>query len=465
MVFSSLTFLLLFMPCVLLGYRLLPAKARMPFLFAASLLFYGWGSPVWLILLGWCMLVSWGGTLLMTRGGKRRRALLILMIALDLAPLFWFKYAAFFRDTVSSLTGWNGFEALGALLSGWFGREIRVETPILPAGISFFTFQAISYIVDVWRQDARPQRSPVVFGVYLALFPQLVAGPIVRYTDLEAQLIAHPRPTWAQMRRGLTRFCIGLAKKVLLADALGRFWGQMNGDFASAGALGAWLGLFAFSFQIYFDFSGYSDMALGLGEAMGYIMPENFDHPYRSGSLTEFWRRWHISLTTWFREYVYIPLGGNRCRPWRRDLNVLIVWALTGLWHGAGWHFVLWGLYFAVLLILEKRFVLNRPWAERIPAPLRQAFTFLLVMAGWGLFSGFGTALTGAMAGLNGWGSAAAWTACLAHAPLLLLCAVIAFAPRLPRVREWRFAAPVLMLLCLAALTAQGYAPFVYFQF
>ena len=374
MVFSSLTFLLLFMPCVLLGYRLMPDKARMPFLFAASLLFYGWGSPAWLLLLGWCILVSWGGTLLMTRGGKRRKSILLLMILLDLAPLFWFKYAGFFRDTVTNLFGW----------------EIRFQAPVLPAGISFFTFQAISYILDVWRRDAEPQRSPVVFGVYLSLFPQLVAGPIVRYTDLEAQLLSHPRPSWEQMRRGLRLFCVGLGKKVLLADALGRFWGQMNGDFAAAGALGAWLGLLAFSFQIYFDFSGYSDMALGLGEAMGFTLPENFDHPYRAKSLTDFWRRWHISLTAWFREYVYIPLGGNRCKPWRRDLNLLIVWALTGLWHGAGWHFVLWGIYFAVLLILEKRFLLDKPGITRIPSWLRQGMTFLLVLAGWGLFSGFG---------------------------------------------------------------------------
>ena len=341
MVFSSLTYLLLFMPCVLLGYRIIPAKARMPFLFAASLLFYGWGSPQWLLLLAWCILVSWGGVLLINRGSRKRKWLLALVIVLDLLPLFWFKYFGFFRDVVQDLTGWK---------SG-------IKTPVLPAGISFFTFQALSYVIDVWRGDARAQRSPVVFGVYLALFPQLVAGPIVRYTDLEAQLIARPKPSWAQIRRGLRRFTIGLGKKVLLADALGRFWGQMNGDFSQAGVLGAWLGLIAFSFQIYFDFSGYSDMAIGLGEALGFVFPENFDHPYRSVSLTEFWRRWHISLTTWFTQYVYIPLGGNRCKTWRRDLNVMIVWALTGLWHGAGWNFVLWGLYFGVLLILEKRFI------------------------------------------------------------------------------------------------------------
>ena len=449
MVFSSLTYLLLFMPCVVLGYRLIPAKARMPFLFAASLLFYGWGNPQWLLLLAWCMLVSWGGVLLISRGGKKRKWLLALVIVLDLLPLFWFKYAGFFNGAFQDLTG------------------IRTvfRSPLLPAGISFFTFQALSYVLDVWRGDAKAQRNPVTFGVYLALFPQLVAGPIVRYTDLEAQLIAHQRPTWTQIRKGLCRFTVGLAKKVLLADALGRFWGQMNADLTQAGALGSWLGLIAFSFQIYFDFAGYSDMAIGLGEALGFVFPENFDHPYRSTSLTEFWRRWHISLTTWFTQYVYIPLGGNRCKTWRRDLNVMIVWALTGLWHGAGWHFVLWGIYFGVLLILEKRLIVNKPWTEKIPSALRQILTYLPVLLGWGLFSGFGMPLFGAMFGTAGFASAQTVLTCVSFAPLLLLCALISFAPRLPKVAEWRFAVPILMLLCLAALVSQGYAPFVYFQF
>ena len=449
MVFSSLTYLLLFMPCVVLGYRFIPAKARMPFLFAASLLFYGWGNPQWLLLLAWCMLVSWGGVLLISRGGKKRKWLLALVIVLDLLPLFWFKYAGFFNGAFQDLTG---------IRTGF-------RSPLLPAGISFFTFQALSYVLDVWRGDAKAQRNPVTFGVYLALFPQLVAGPIVRYTDLEAQLIAHQRPIWTQIRKGLCRFTVGLAKKVLLADALGRFWGQMNADLTQAGALGSWLGLIAFSFQIYFDFAGYSDMAIGLGEALGFVFPENFDHPYRSTSLTEFWRRWHISLTTWFTQYVYIPLGGNRCKTWRRDLNVMIVWALTGLWHGAGWHFVLWGIYFGVLLILEKRFIVNKPWTEKIPSGLRQILTYLPVLLGWGLFSGFGMPLFGAMFGTAGFASAQTVLTCVSFAPLLLLCALISFAPRLPKVAEWRFAVPILMLLCLAALVSQGYAPFVYFQF
>ena len=450
MIFSSFTFLLLFMPCVLLLYRVLPAGVRMPFLLAASLLFYGWGNPAWLLLIFFSMVLNWGGVLLMTRGGKKpSKAALAGMIVLNLLPLLWFKYAGFLADTWTRLTG----------------IPLDFTAPGLPAGISFFTFQAMSYVIDVYRGQAKPQKNFVTFSVYLSLFPQLVAGPIVRYTDLEAQLIARPKPEYPEMREGLRRFCVGLAKKVLLADAMGRLWGSINGNFAVAGALGAWVGLLAFSFQIFFDFSGYSDMAIGLCRCMGFRIPENFDRPYRARSLTDFWRRWHMTLTDWFRAYVYIPLGGSRRGRIRRDLNVLVVWALTGLWHGAGWNFVLWGLYFALLLIFEKRFLLkNRIWLK-IPGWIRQLLTFLAVMLGWGLFSGFGSELWKALWGGYGGASAETVTRCAAYAPLLLLCAAVSFLPAPKNIPLRRFAAPVLMFLCLAALAAQGYAPFVYFRF
>ena len=450
MIFSSFTFLLLFMPCVLLLYRVLPAGVRMPFLLAASLLFYGWGNPAWLLLIFFSMVLNWGGVLLMTRGGKKpSKAALAAMIVLNLLPLLWFKYAGFLADTWTRLTG----------------IPLDFTAPGLPAGISFFTFQAMSYVIDVYRGQAKPQKNFVTFSVYLSLFPQLVAGPIVRYTDLEAQLIARPKPEYPEMREGLRRFCTGLAKKVLLADAMGRLWGSINGNFAVAGALGAWVGLLAFSFQIFFDFSGYSDMAIGLCRCMGFRIPENFDRPYRARSLTDFWRRWHMTLTDWFRAYVYIPLGGSRRGRIRRDLNVLVVWALTGLWHGAGWNFVLWGLYFALLLIFEKRFLLkNRIWLK-IPGWIRQLLTFLAVMLGWGLFSGFGSELWKALWGGYGGASAETVTRCAAYAPLLLLCAAVSFLPAPKNIPLRRFAAPGLMFLCLAALAAQGYAPFVYFQF
>ena len=450
MIFSSFTFLLLFMPCVLLLYRVLPARVRMPFLLAASLLFYGWGNPAWLLLIFFSMVLNWGGVLLMTRGGKKpSKAALAGMIVLNLLPLLWFKYAGFLADTWTRLTG----------------IPLDFTAPGLPAGISFFTFQAMSYVIDVYRGQAKPQKNFVTFSVYLSLFPQLVAGPIVRYTDLEAQLIARPKPEYPEMREGLRRFCTGLAKKVLLADAMGRLWGSINGNFAEAGALGAWVGLLAFSFQIFFDFSGYSDMAIGLCRCMGFRIPENFNRPYRARSLTDFWRRWHMTLTGWFRAYVYIPLGGSRRGRIRRDLNVLVVWALTGLWHGAGWNFVLWGLYFALLLIFEKRFLLeNRIW-QKIPGWIRQLLTFLAVMLGWGLFSGFGSELWKALWGGYGGASAETVTRCAAYVPMLLVCAAVSFLPAPKKNPLRRFAAPVLMFLCLAALAAQGYAPFVYFQF
>lgn len=450
MIFSSFTFLLLFMPCVLLLYRVLPAGVRMPFLLAASLLFYGWGNPAWLLLILFSMVLNWGGVLLMTRGGKKpSKAALAGMIVLNLLPLLWFKYAGFLADTWTRLTG----------------IPLDFTAPGLPAGISFFTFQAMSYVIDVYRGQAKPQKNFVTFSVYLSLFPQLVAGPIVRYTDLEAQLIARPKPEYPEMREGLCRFCTGLAKKVLLADAMGRLWGSINGNFAEAGALGAWVGLLAFSFQIFFDFSGYSDMAIGLCRCMGFRIPENFDRPYRARSLTDFWRRWHMTLTDWFRAYVYIPLGGSRRGRIRRDLNVLVVWALTGLWHGAGWNFVLWGLYFALLLIFEKRFLLeNRIW-QKIPGWIRQLLTFLAVMLGWGLFSGFGSELWKALWGGYGGASAETVTRCAAYVPMLLVCAAVSFLPAPKKNPLRRFAAPVLMFLCLAALAAQGYSPFVYFQF
>ena len=447
MVFCSFTFLLFFMPAVLLGCRFLPVRAKRVFLLLASLVFYGWGMPAWLALLMYIMALDYAGTLLMMKLDRMRRPALAALTVLNLLPLFYYKYAAFLNETLKTMTG-------GSLLSA---------APLLPAGISFFTFQGLSYVIDVYRGKAKVQKNFILFGMYLSMFPQLVAGPIVRYTDLEAQLTAPAPVRTADMRAGLERFSIGLAKKVLLADSMGRFWGAVSGSMGEAGALGAWMGLAAFSFQIFFDFSGYSDMALGLGKALGFTFPENFDRPYRAKSLTEFWRRWHMSLTAWFREYVYIPLGGNRKGEARRCLNIMIVWALTGLWHGAGWNFVLWGVYFGVLLILEKKLVLGRPRAERLPGWLRQALTYLPVLLGWGMFAGRWDVFP-AMAGLLGGTTPRMLLKCMAYLPTLILCGAISFLPEI-RIRGLKRAAPLLTVLCLAALAAQGYAPFVYFQF
>lgn len=449
MVFSSFTFLLLFMPVVLLLYRYVPQRLRLPFLLLSSVLFYGWGDPVWLVLLIPCMLINWSGALWMTAKNKKRRFVLILLIVADLLPLLYLKYASFLLSLFSSATG----------------ITVSFTAPGLPAGISFFTFQAISYIVDVYRGKVQAQKRFTVFAVYLSFFPQLVAGPIVLYSDMEQQLLNAGRPEWHDMRAGLERFITGLAKKVILADCLGRLWGSVNADLSSAGALGAWLGLLAFSFQICFDFSGYSDMALGLGNAMGFTLPENFNNPYRALSLTDFWRRWHITLTVWFREYVYIPLGGNRKGKIRRDLNVLLVWALTGLWHGAGINFIVWGLYFALLMTFEKRFLLNKAPEKRLPSALRQAVTFFMVFIGWGIFSGFGKTLFPAMLGTYGIGNDRMLLKCAAYAPLLILCGILCFRGSIDGKRLRKGWYPVLLLLSAASLAAQGYMTFVYFRF
>ncbi len=446
MVFCSFTFLLLFMPAVLMCHRVLPEKAKRPFLLAASLLFYGWGSPAWLLLLIYVMVLDWAGAMMMAKAERLKTPLLTVLIVLNLLPLAYFKYGGFLRDTLAAV-----------------GLKMAFSDPLLPAGISFFTFQGISYLIDVYRGEAGVQRRFVLFGVYLSLFPQLVAGPIVCYTDLEEQLTRPCTVDEGEMREGLRRFILGLAKKVLLADAMGRYWGKVSAALPEAGALGAWLGLIAFSFQIFFDFSGYSDMALGLGRCLGFSFPENFDRPYRAKSLTEFWRRWHMSLTTWFRKYVYIPLGGNRRGEGRRNLNLMIVWALTGLWHGAGWNFILWGVFFGVLLILEKKCFLNRNWYRRCPGAVKQAMTYLTVLAGWGIFSGKWQVFP-AMLGRYGTASPRLTLETLSFLPMLALCAAICFLPRV-RMPLRRWMAPVLMVLCLAALAAQGYAPFVYFQF
>ena len=363
MVFSSLLFLYAFLPVCLLLYFLVPGlKGKNIVLLCASLVFYAWGEPVYVFLMLAVAALNWGFGLLL--GKKRSKGLLALCVALNLASLVVFKYAGFLVENCNAL----------------FGTALRDPQISLPIGISFYTFQALSYSVDVYRKDVGVQRSYWKFLLYVSMFPQLIAGPIVRYVDVAAQIESRESDP-ENVFRGVTRFCVGLGKKVLLADHVGQVADQLlGGSFTGATTLGIWLGALMYMFQIYFDFSGYSDMAIGLGRIFGFRYMENFKLPYTSKSISEFWRRWHISLSSFFRDYVYIPLGGNRKHVY---LNLFIVWALTGLWHGASWNFVLWGLYFFVLLCIER---LLKKQLSKIPKPVRHVLTLLLILISWNVF-------------------------------------------------------------------------------
>ena len=363
MVFSSLLFLYAFLPVCLLLYFLVPGlKGKNIVLLCASLVFYAWGEPVYVFLMLAVAALNWGFGLLLEK--KRSKGLLALCVALNLASLVVFKYAGFLVENCNAL----------------FGAAFRVPQISLPIGISFYTFQALSYSVDVYRKDVGAQRSYWKFLLYVSMFPQLIAGPIVRYVDVAAQIESRESDP-ENVFRGVTRFCVGLGKKVLLADHVGQVADQLlGGSFTGATTLGIWLGALMYMFQIYFDFSGYSDMAIGLGRIFGFRYMENFKLPYTSKSISEFWRRWHISLSSFFRDYVYIPLGGNRRHVY---LNLFIVWALTGLWHGASWNFVLWGLYFFVLLCIER---LLKKQLSKIPKPVRHVLTLLLILISWNVF-------------------------------------------------------------------------------
>ena len=363
MVFSSLLFLYAFLPVCLLLYFLVPGlTGKNIVLLCASLVFYAWGEPVYVFLMLAVAALNWGFGLLL--GKKRSKGLLALCVALNLASLVVFKYAGFLVENCNAL----------------FGAALRVPQISLPIGISFYTFQALSYSVDVYRKDVGVQRSYWKFLLYVSMFPQLIAGPIVRYVDVAAQIESRESDP-ENVFRGVTRFCVGLGKKVLLADHVGQVADQLlGGSFTGATTLGIWLGALMYMFQIYFDFSGYSDMAIGLGRIFGFRYMENFKLPYTSKSISEFWRRWHISLSSFFRDYVYIPLGGNRRHVY---LNLFVVWALTGLWHGASWNFVLWGLYFFVLLCIER---LLKKQLSKIPKPVRHVLTLLLILISWNVF-------------------------------------------------------------------------------
>lgn len=374
MVFSSLIFLYCFLPAVFMAYYAAPRPAKNFVLLVSSLIFYGWGEPAYVILMAASVLISYIGGILIDRflqagRGRAAKAALLLSCFAGLFLLLVFKYADFAAETVNKA----------------FGTNLPLLSAALPIGISFYTFQTISYTVDVYRKEAKVQKSLISFGTYVAMFPQLIAGPIVRYKTIAARLCSR-RETVEQFAEGIHRFVLGLGKKVLIANCVGALWNTVQSfPDCEIPVLTAWLGLAAYTFQIYFDFSAYSDMAIGLGHMFGFQFPENFNYPYCSKSITEFWRRWHISLGVWFREYVYIPLGGNREGRVRHIRNILIVWLLTGIWHGASWNFVAWGVYYGVLLLAEK-YVLGQ-YLEKLPAGFRHVYCMFFVMVGWNLFA------------------------------------------------------------------------------
>jgi len=373
MVFSSTTFLLAFLPLVGILYFLCPRKLRNALLLVFSLLFYGWGEPKYILIMLFSTVFDYCNGLAIGHFravGKRKRAKAVLIVSVvgNLGILGFFKYTDFAITNINGLLG-TAIPALGLLL---------------PIGISFYTFQTMSYTIDVYRGVVPPQRNIVDFSAYVTLFPQLIAGPIVQYKTVADDLENRHRESLPDASAGMQRFVVGLGKKVLLANQMGAVWEEIAAMSAPS-VVTAWLGALAFTFQIYFDFSGYSDMAIGLGRIFGFRFNENFDHPYCADSVGTFWRRWHMSLTSWFRDYLYIPLGGNRGGTARTIRNLLIVWFCTGFWHGASWNFILWGLYFAAWLILE-RYVL-RGVLEKTPAILKHLYTLIVVFVGWGLFA------------------------------------------------------------------------------
>ncbi len=467
MVFSSILFLFLYLPVVLVVYYIAPLKWRNPWLFFVNLIFYGWGEPIYIALMMFSIIVNYITGLYV---GKYRdedkpkaKRFLVVNIIINLGMLMFFKYYDLFANTLNQIPG------LG------FIQPLHV---VLPIGISFYTFQTMSYPIDIYRKDSEIQRNFISFGTFVALFPQLIAGPIVRYKDVASQLDFRAKSP-EQFASGVRRMTSGLAKKVLIANNIGKLWDTYSVmGVSDLSLVGSWIGILAFSLQIYFDFSGYSDMAIGLGRMIGFEFLENFNYPYISRSVTEFWRRWHISLGTWFRDYVYIPLGGNRKGKYRQLLNITIVWALTGFWHGASWTFMLWGLYYAAFLIFEKLYWLDV--LKRAPRIVGHVYTLLVAVCGWVVFQLTSLAdCARYYRAMFGFGEGGFFNSTDSYYfqsfALMFLIAFIACTP-LTRNLYYRLTdkakavvAPILIVLGLVISTAYlvdaSYNPFLYFRF
>lgn len=464
MVFSSLVFMFAYLPITLLAYYLVPRQGRNIFLFIVNLIFYGWGEPKLVLLMVFNIFFNYTGGWLVDKyraDAKKKKLFLILTCVLDIGILAVFKYTGMITETLNMLPFLNI-------------PELQISLPI---GISFYTFQTMSYVIDVYRDDAPVSKNFINFGTYVALFPQLIAGPIVRYRDVAEQLV-NRRETLEMFTRGVKLFMVGLAKKVIIANTMGTLTTNIFATTDENGVVGTWVGMIAYTFQIYFDFSGYSDMACGLGNMMGFEFLKNFNYPYIAKSITDFWRRWHISLSTWFKEYVYIPLGGNRKGVKRQILNLLIVWGLTGLWHGAAYNFVLWGLYYGLLLILEK-FVLKK-YLDRLPSFVQHIYTLFIIIIGWGLFYFTDVGQLGEfMVDLFNFGNGIcgnqAFNLIMSNLPMLIIAAVASTplaATLYTRFEHTRFMWIPETLYCMgvlavstASLVNQSYNPFLYFRF
>ncbi len=457
----------MYLPVVLIIYYVTPKKFRNAFLFIANLFFYGWGEPVFVLLMLFSTVVDYTHGIFIEKYRNNKRVakrFVISSVIINLGLLGFFKYTGFIGNTLNVILPFLNIPVL--------------KLP-LPIGISFYTFQTMSYSIDVYRGDSPIQKNIISFGTYVSLFPQLIAGPIVRYKDVAYQL-NNRRENFYDFTHGVKLFCVGLAKKVLIANQMGLLWDTLREGYNENGALASWVGIIAYSLQIYFDFSGYSDMARGLGNMFGFYFLKNFDYPYISKSITEFWRRWHISLGTWFREYVYIPLGGNRKGKTRTIINLMIVWFLTGLWHGASWNFVLWGLYFGIILILEKLFILKL--LEKAPAFIGHIYSIIIIIFGWGIFyfsddCGGMNGFLGFMSSLFSGGiiSGSALNTVISYLPLLIV-SIIAATPLFFKVYKrfagsthmWLFdtaATVIVLIICTASLCNQSYNPFLYFRF
>ena len=461
MVFSSLLFMFIFLPIFFVIYYVSPKGIRNLVLLIASLIFYAWGEPIYIFIMLFSTVFDYIIGLLINKFREKRsvaRIFLITSIVVNLSLLGFFKYTDFFISNIN----------------GIFGASIGLLNIALPIGISFYTFQTMSYTIDLYRGKIGVQKNIISFGAYISMFPQLIAGPIVTYSHVEKE-INQRTISWDKFGEGTMRFIEGLGKKVLIANNIGLLWENIKALPQSELTLvGSWLGIMAFALQLYFDFSGYSDMAIGLGKMMGFQFPENFNYPYISRSITEFWRRWHITLGSWFREYVYIPLGGNRVGSIRLYMNLFVVWFLTGFWHGAGWNFIIWGLYFSVLLVLEKSFLIKL--FERLPAFVSRIYLIVAVLISWVFFSLEKMDLIGQyLRTMFGWGGTAVINSNTLYLILnylvLFIIAILFATPLIDRMKvkinRWVLYGFYMTVLFLstAYLVDSTFNPFLYFRF